>query len=608
MLAHSTKIRYNIFEVIFMRLGWTTGKYSTTYRAVKTIRVDGKNKTLIVKTFGSDKYICETYGVTDAKAWAKEQVRLMNEAEKEDSAKFSIEFFADKDLVPNQQHRFNGGYLFLQSIYYELGLHKICRAIATRHHFEYDLNNILSRLIYTRILYPSSKRSSFEESKRFIEQPSFELHDIYRSLSVMAEESDYIQSHLFKNSSAIQKRKTQVIYYDCTNFYFEIEQSEYDKQYGRSKENRPLPIVEMGLFMDMEGIPIAFSIFPGNANEQTTMVPIEKKMIEKFDMSRFVVCTDAGLSSATNRYFNGYDNEDGSRSFITTQSIKMLKGHLKKWCMDPDGWYLPGDTTGKTYNIEELDEEKDKENIYFKSRWIREKSTITENGKEKTVIIEQQLIVSYSIKYRNYLRTIRNGQIERAQHMLERGEPNTGRKRQNDPKRFIKTDHATKAGEIAEQSMSYIDQSAIDAEEVYDGFYAVCTNLEDDPQTIVKINKRRWKIEECFRILKTDFEARPVYVKRQERILAHFITCFIALIVYRYLEKKLDEKYTIDQIIDTLQEMDFLKHEGIGYQPVYTRTEITDALHEAFGFCTSKEIVPTKKMRNICSITKKPKA
>lgn len=591
-----------------MRLGWTTSKYSITYRAVKTVRINGKNKTLIVKSFGSEKYICETYGVSDARAWAKEQVRLMNEAEREDSATFNIELCAGTDLAMDKQHRFNGGYLFLQDIYYELGLDKICRAISSRHLFEYDLNNILSRLIYTRILFPSSKKSSFEDSKKFIEQPSFELHDVYRALSMIAQESDYIQSRLFKNSTALAERKTGVIYYDCTNFYFEIEQAEDDRQYGACKENRPLPIVEMGLFMDMDGIPVAFSISPGNENEQNTMIPLEKKMIEKFDMSRFVVCTDAGLPSATNRCFNSYDKEDGCRSFITTQSIKKLKAHLKKWVLDPEGWHLSGAPSGRIYDIRKLDDKEDKDKIFFKSRWIKEKSTAKVDGKETTVTIEQQLIVSYSIKYRDYLRTIRNGQIERAEKLVARGESAIGRKRQNDPKRFIRTDHSTPDGESAGKSASYIDQRVIDAEEQYDGFYAVCTNLEDGVETIIGVNKRRWEIEECFRIMKTDFEARPVYVKRQERILAHFITCFIALIVYRYLEKKLDNKYTIDQLISTLQEMDFMKYEGKGYQPVYTRTELTDALHNAFGFCTSKQIVPIKKMRNICSQTKKKKA
>ena len=588
-----------------MRLGWTKNKNSTTYRAVKTIRVDGKNKTLPIKTFGSDRFICETYGVTDAKAWAKEQVRLMNEAELNENATYTIELNPYTDLVLDEQQRFNGGYLFLQDVYYELGLDKICRAVSGRHSYSYDLNNILSRLIYTRILFPSSKKSSFEDSKRFIEQPSFELHDIYRALSVIAEEADYIQSRLFKNSTELTERKTGIIYYDCTNFYFEIEQAEEDKQYGLSKENKPLPIVEMGLFMDTEGIPIAFSISPGNQNEQNSLIPLEKKLIENFDLSRFVVCTDAGLSSATNRFFNNYDKEDGMRSFITTQSIKKLKKHLKEWVLDPHGWHLHSDTTGKEYCLNELDEEKDKDNIFFKSRWIKEKSTITVNGITKTTIIEQQLIVSYSIKYRDYLRSVRNRQIERAEKIVQKGAASVSKKRANDPKRFIKTDHATADGEIAEESSIYIDHDLIASEELYDGFYAVCTNLEEAAETIVKVNKRRWEKEECFRIMKTDFEARPVYVKRQERILAHFMTCFIALIIYRYLEKKLNEKYSIDQILSTLRDMDFVKHDGKGYQPIYTRTSITDDLHEAFGFCTSKQIIPTKKMRNICSQTKK---
>ena len=588
-----------------MRLGWAKTKYSISYFVKKTIYVDGKNKDLVIKRLGSEKQICEKYGVTDAKAWAKEQVRLMNEAEKEDAAKFNIELCAGTDLVMDEQRRFNGGYLFLQDIYYELGLHKICRAISGRHLFEYDLNDILSRLIYTRILYPSSKKSSFEESKRFIEQPSFELHDIYRALSVIAEESDYIQSRLFKNSSAIQKRNTQVIYYDCTNFYFEIDSAEDDKQFGHSKESRPLPIVGMGLFMDMDGIPISFSIYPGNRNEQVTMIPLEQKMLEKFDMSKFIVCTDAGLSSATNRVFNSYDGEDGMRGYITIQPVKTLKEFLQEWCMADDGWTLDGDNSGKKYKISELDENCDKDKIFYKTRWIKEEGIVHTDKGDKKQIIEQKLIVSYSIKYKEFQRHVREGQIERAKRFVESGEKTINKKRQNDPKRFIKTDHATKDGEVAAQSVSYIDESVIADEEKYDGFYAVCTNLDDSVSSIVKANKRRWEIEECFRIMKTDFEARPVYLNRQDRILAHFITCFIALIVYRYLEKKLDGKYTIDQIIPTLQEMDFLKYEGKGYQPTYTRTELTDALHEAFGFCTSKQIVPIAKMRNICSNTKK---
>ena len=590
-----------------MRLGWTKTKYSVSYYVQKTIYVDGKNKSLVVRRLGSEKYIRETYGVADPKAWAKEQVRLMNEAEKEDSAKFNIELRAGTDLPLDTQHCFNGGYLFLQQVYYELGLDRICAMIRTRHGFSYNLNSILSRLVYTRILYPASKLSSYKDSGRFIEQPDFELHQIYRALSVLAEESDYIQARLFRNTMAIQERRTEVIYYDCTNFYFEIEEAEDDKQFGVSKENRPLPIVEMGLFMDRDGIPLAFCINPGNESEQLSLIPLEKKLMEKFDMSRFIVCTDAGLSSNTNRYFNSYGKADATRDFITTQSVKKLKAHLKKWALAPEGWRLSGSDGRTTYNINELDEAECLDRIYYKSRWIKEKVEAVIDGQSRKVELEQQLIVTYSIKYRNYLRSIRNRQVERARKAVAAGAKAVERKRQNDPKRFIKVNHATKDGDVAEQAACYIDEDAIAKEEQYDGFYAVCTSLEDGPEPIIKVNQRRWEIEECFRIMKSEFQARPVYLKLQDRIVAHFITCFISLIVYRYLERKLDNRYTVGQIIDTLQEMNFLKYEGKGYQPTYTRTELTDALHEAFGFCTSKEIVPIRKMKKICADTKRQK-
>ena len=590
-----------------MRLGWTKTKYSVSYYVQKTIYVDGKNKSLVVRRLGSEKYIRETYGVADPKAWAKEQVRLMNEAEKEDSAKFNIELRAGTDLPLDTQHCFNGGYLFLQQVYYELGLDRICAMIRTRHGFSYNLNSILSRLVYTRILYPASKLSSYKDSGRFIEQPDFELHQIYRALSVLAEESDYIQARLFRNTMAIQERRTEVIYYDCTNFYFEIEEAEDDKQFGVSKENRPLPIVEMGLFMDRDGIPLAFCINPGNESEQLSLIPLEKKLMEKFDMSRFIVCTDAGLSSNTNRYFNSYGKADATRDFITTQSVKKLKAHLKKWALAPEGWRLSGSDGRTTYNINELDEAECLDRIYYKSRWIKEKVEAVIDGQSRKVELEQQLIVTYSIKYRNYLRSIRNRQVERARKAVAAGAKAVERKRQNDPKRFIKVNHATKDGDVAEQAACHIDEDAIAKEEQYDGFYAVCTSLEDGPEPIIKVNQRRWEIEECFRIMKSEFQARPVYLKLQDRIIAHFITCFISLIVYRYLERKLDNRYTVGQIIDTLQEMNFIKYEGKGYQPTYTRTELTDALHEAFGFCTSKEIVPIRKMKKICADTKRQK-
>lgn len=576
-----------------MRLGYSRSKYSISYYAQKTIYVDGKNKSIIVKRFGSDKFIRETYGVEDAKAWAQEQVNLMNLAEKEENGKVLLELSPCRDIPIHSQHCFNGGYLFLQDIYFELGLDRICRAIANKHRFEYNLNSILSRLVYTRILYPSSKRSSCEDSRRFLEQPDFELHQIYRALSVLAQESDYIQATLYKNSLKLGSRKTGIIYYDCTNYYFETEKAEDDRQYGLSKENRPLPIIGMGLFMDADGIPLAFSLYPGNQNEQQTMIPLEEKLMADFGMSRFIVCTDAGLSSLENRKFNDYSAADSKRAFVTTQSIKKLKKFLKEWALDPDGWFLPGDKTNRKYCLTDLEEEADHDKIFYKERWIKE------NG------LEQHLIISYSLRHRNYMRAIRKGQIDRAVKAAENNPSVFSHKRQTDYRRFVKAQSVTKEGEIADRRIYSINEEVIREEEKYDGFYAVCTNLDDEVETIIKLNHWRWEIEECFRIMKTEFEARPVYLQNRDRIQSHFLTCFLSLVIYRYLEKRLENRYSCEQLLDCLKEMNFLKYEGAGYVPTYTRSELTDDLHQTFGFNTSKEIIPISKMKKICAQTKK---
>ena len=411
---------------------------------------------------------------------------------------------------------------------------------------------------------------------------------MYRALEVIAEENDFFQSELYKNSQSVIERKKKVLYYDCTNFYFEIEEDDDFRKYGISKEHRPNPIVQIGLFMDADGFPLSFSVFDGNKNEQPSMTPLEEKIINDFETSEFVVCTDAGLSSTANRQFN---NKHG-RSFVTTQSIKKLKGFLQDFCLGYDGWYIPGDKKNISYKISELDDEKDFDKIFYKDRWINEDG------------IEQHLIVTYSIKYRNYMRRIRERQIERAKKYVE-NPSSLSKKNANDPKRLVNQQHCTTDGELAEKAVTSLDQNQIDSEAKYDGLYAVCTNLEDNVSDIIKINQKRWEIEECFRIMKTEFKARPVYLSKKDRITAHFTTCFTALVIYRILEKKLNEKYTCEEIISALRTMNMMTAPGEGYIPTYTRTDLTDDLHEAFGFRTDYQITSQKNMRKILNKTKK---
>ena len=589
-----------------MKLTVSTSKNSASFYVQKSIRTKtGKTTTITVEKLGNIEEVRAKAGGKDPYEWAQEYVNELNRQEHEQKKSIIVSYSPSKLLKKDEQKLFNVGYLFLQDIYTSLGLTKICSDIASRHGFEYDLDEILSRLIYTRILYPSSKYSSNTLAKTFVEQPGFELHDIYRALSVLAAECDFIQSEVYQNSQKVLERRKDILYYDCTNYFFEIEEESGLKRYGKGKQHQPLPIVGMGLFMDYDGIPLAFDIYPGNKNEQPTMKPLEQKVIKDFGLSRIVVCTDAGLSSYANRKFNDHWlKEEALMNFITTQSIKQLPAGLKEYALDPDGWRLPGDKT--VYNLNEVDPGEFYDSIFYKERWITEEITNKER-KNGLRPLEQHLIVSFSFKYQNYLRKIRQGQVCRAQKLIDSGDYKKKSRNQNDPKRFIAKTSVTANGEICDVEQAYIDTDRIAEEEMYDGFYAVCTNMIDVPvETIVHINSKRWQIEECFRIMKTEFKARPVYLRNDDRIKAHFLTCFLALFVYRILEKRLGEKFTCEKILETLKNMMVARPgEKLGYMPSYTRTDLTDALHEAFGFRTDYEILTDISMKRIIRQTKK---
>ena len=589
-----------------MKLTVSKSKNSASFYVQKSIRKkNGSVTTVTVEKIGNlDEVKAKAKG-QDPYVWAQEYVNELNRKAYEEQKEIILSYSPSKLIRKDEQHTFNCGYLFLQNVYFSLGIDKICKDITARHEFEYDLNDILSKLIYTRILYPSSKLSSNRQATRFIEQPSFELHDIYRALSVLAEENDFIQSELYKNSQKTLERRSDVLYYDCTNYFFELEEADDLRKYGKSKQHQPLPIVGMGLFMDYDGIPLAFDIYPGNKNEQPTLKPLEKKILKDYGLDQIIVCTDAGLSSKSNRKFNDKSiNGERLRSFITTQSLKQLPDYLKEFALDPSGWRLVNDDT--LYNLNEIEESKYIDMIFYKDRWITEDLS-GRKMRQGAKPLEQHLIVSFSPKYKNYQRKIRQGQIDRAQSLIDSGKYKQRPKNQNDPHRFIGKEVMTNDGEACTKEVPYLDTDLIAEEEKYDGFYAVCTNLDDmSVAEIIRINKKRWEIEECFRILKTDFKARPVYLRREDRIKAHFLTCFISLFVYRILEKRLNEEYTCEETITSLRAMTMYRPgEKQGYIPSYTRTELTDRLHETFGFRTDYQIFTDLAIKKVIRESKK---
>lgn len=552
---------------------------------------NGKTATKIRRKLGKLNDLLQQFsGDYDAMmAWARSEAEKDTMEYNAKTGNVSVSLSKSAYIPRNEERCFPVGYLFLQKLCTELKIDSICRKISKRHKYTYDFSAILTDQIFSRILSPSSKLGSYSYCQTLLEPPKYELQNLYRALSVMAEEYDFIQEELYFNSNFVHPRNKKVLYYDCTNYYFEIEQDDDFRKYGKSKESRPNPIVTMGLFMDADGIPLAFDVFPGNQNEQTTLKPLETKIIRDFACSEFIFCSDAGLGSKANRRFNSF----GNRSYVISQSLKKMRREDRQIALNPKQFRRLG--SNKFIDISTLDESDPDiyETIFYKEVPVV-------NGDMNEIVI-----VTYSPKYKAYQKRIRGQQIARAVKMIEQPGRKRRGKNQNDPARFIKSTAITEDGEVAGRNIYDLDSDRISEEEMYDGFYAVITNLEGDVGEILKINRQRWEIEENFRIMKTDFEARPVYVRRDERIKAHFLICYISLLVYRLLEKKLGNAYTCNEILGTLRSMQVtLLSKESGYIPSYKRTDMTDDLHKVFGFHTDYEFISKSTMRSIIKSTK----
>ena len=571
-----------------MRLNIVKSKNAEQLYIIKSIRKDGKATTRIMKKLGTMASLLPKFDNDRDKVitWAKDEAKKMTEAEEQGCMSVDVTFTEDSQLDLGKQSSFNIGYLFPEMVYHQLKLDKICRDISLQHKISYNLSDVLKMLVTTRLIAPASKLSSFEYASNFLQQPTFDLQHVYRSLDVLSQHSDELQAAVYENSQNLIDRNKEVLFYDCTNYFFEIEEGRGDAQYGKSKEHRPNPIVQMGLFLDGDGFPLCFSMFPGNQNEQPTLKPLEKKILRDFNLSEFIVCTDAGLASTENRKFNAISG----RAFIVTQSMKMLKSFLREWALDSDGWHLNG--SNQVYNINKIDEHVHRNSIFYKERWINE------NG------LEQRLIVSYSIKERDYQKAIRERQVARAEKIVSDGFRAANRN-QNSPKRFVAETDVTPGGEVADKKILSLDEEKIEKESMYDGFYAVCTTLEKDINEIIHINKMRWQIEAAFRTMKSEFKARPVYLRNDDRINAHFLTCFLSLLILKIIEKKVGNEYSEEHILHTLRDMSVYRLRDIGYLSSYTRTEITDALHNAFGFRTDSEFISEKTMKKILKAVEK---
>lgn len=577
-----------------MRLGISKSKNTINYYIIKDYTKNGKRSTKHVERIGNLEEVKKLAGNQDYQEWLKDYVKKYNEEHCKKEI-ITIKKNNKKIIASNINNNFNVGYLFLENIYNQLKLKNICDNIQNKYQFKFDLNEILSYLVFARIIYPASKLETYKQCQNFIEQPKFQLHDEYRALSYLANNIDFIQEKIFENSKNVIKRNSEIIYYDCTNYFFEIELDDEFRKYGINKQHQPKPQVGMGLFMDSDGIPLSFNIYPGNQNEQKTLIPEETKIVNNFKMdnTKMILCTDAGLASDEIKKYNIKDN----RGFVITQSLKKLKDSDKVKVFNDNDWRLPGDLRN-VYNLNEIRNNEELKEKYYDKLFYKIISSETKS-------VKQDLIVTFSFKYFDYNRNIRNTQIERAKKSIDTNQATRKGKNQNDYKRFIVDTKSTDTGEVAENSNLSLNEDLIKQEEQYDGYYALTTNLVGDIEQILKITKGRWEIEESFRIMKTDFLARPVNLSREDRIKSHFLTCFMALLIYRILEKKLDYKYTTSEILKTIRNMNVLESKGDGYIPEYIRTNLTDDLHDIFGFRTDYEINTYKDFKKIFELNKR---
>ena len=592
-----------------MRLKITKTKSNTTYCIIGDYKnLNGKRSSYVYEALGNDEKLKERFGNEHTMEKVQEYIDSLNQMIKDGKEPpVHLTLNPNKQVEKDVNRAFLSGHLFLRKIYYDLGIDKICENIKNKYKFTFDINEIVECLLYSRIIWPSSKLSTFEQSKKLIGNYNFDLQHVYRTLSYLSKEMENIQKELFDYSNKIIDRNYKVIYYDCTNYFFYTEENDFQK-YGISKQHQPYPLVQMGLFMDADGYPFAMNINPGNTSETKTMIPTEKEFLKNYNMkgSNIIICTDAAMCTDEIKSFNVKDG----RGFVVTQSIKKLNSELQEFALDKEGWRVLG-KLDKTYNLEEIEKDEFLKKQYFNKIFYKEIECETKS-------VKQTLIVTFSFKYQAYQHKLKTHQLERARKLVEEANRKNKKvtkqkdlekiklsKNQNDPKRFIKEIKTTNAGEVACNIEYIIDEEIYKNEERYNGLYGITTNLIDDTDTIIKVMNGRWEIEESFRIMKDDFDSGTVHLSREDRIKGHFITCFLALFMYRYLEHKLDDKYSVSEIITKLQEMKLLEHKGKGFEPIQTRDNLTDDLHSFLGIKTDTEILTYKKIKKIFDKNKK---
>ncbi len=595
-----------------MRLSFSRPQRPHTIYVLESFRdKTGKSTTRRVEILGSEEEIEKKHGCPDGLEWAKAYVAQLNEEKKINKEKIKVELSPSERINRGEQVSYDCGDLLLLPLYNRLGLPQVCEGIVEGTKVKYNLNEILEALVVLRLLCPCSKLSSFGLGKKRVRKMTCELEDIYRAQSLLSSHIDDIQSTVWENSKNIVRRDTRVVYYDCTNYYFEIEDNdpvgkdprhpnrpEGIRRRGKSKEHRPNPIVQMGLLMDADGIPLSFIIFPGNESEQPSLQKIEEMIADKFGLNEFVISTDAGLSCEDNRRYNMTEG----REYIAVQSLPGLSEDDRKMALDPHGWHIafrdsklgpvcPEDPDRDTFNLDEINLEAERHTKFYKEI-IVSKSI----GGKKSTARPERVIVTYCHDFALYLRHKRQERIKAAEKIIKNRQAKS-RQSQQDPRQYVSTVYITKDGEMAEHISMSLDTKTIENEARFDGFYAYGTSLDDDAVDVLRARSFHHEIEHLFRTTKSFLDARPVYLQRADRIRSHFLICFLSMVILKILQKQLDmPEVPVDRLIRTIREFKLGYIRGAGYIPLFERDNLTDRLQEINNICIDTQVIKTKTL------------
>ena len=605
-----------------------SGKKTQIYicKKKRVINKKGKSvpKSFIVKKLGFKEDLLKSYPGDELDKYLKDQVKL---AESEEDASLSyIKINDSLDLNLDEQTCFNFGYIYPQILLNNLKLKEFLDTIAAQTKITYDFSSIVIDLIISQIIDPRSKRGFYNSPKLYGKEKDYDLQHVYRSLDILAANTDIINAYTYKELKKYKNLNSKIYYYDCTNFYFDTDNCDDFRRMSKSKEGIYAPLVQLGALIDDKGFLVGMLVFNGSKNEQDTLKTVEQKLQKQFSIKNIIICTDAGLNSADNRYFNSQEN----RKFICTQPLSKLRQHIKNRVKSNSNWkLLNGNDTNltpeKLCDLYKKAQGKDVETylntVIYKVINIKEnieiKDELDSNKKKKVKDFEQKLIVSFSLKYmlmQNYYFT---KDLNKAKECIEH--PSEFNKNTSHCfKRLVKNiRYNNETGVITSQKLS-LNEDKIEKETEFFGYYCVATNLDETPNKVVSLNKYRWNIEYMFRTMKTNLNAHPLFVNTEEHIKGHLEIVCLAINVLRLLHLdmykamgktedigKLDDEdpdyewLTLNTILDTLRGMNLTKlnvEEEI-FVPSFTRTKLTDALGKTYGIALSKSLIRGKILK-----------